>query len=87
MTSLSVNKWYHVKGTSNFTPWKCKLQTLLADLWSFIEGRLQCLLNPMQLVEHNKETVKAKRIILDFEKDHLIPHIVKKKKTHKCMMP
>lgn len=31
------------------------------------------------LAEHNKKVAKAKRIILDFVKDHLIPHIAEKK--------
>jgi replicative DNA helicase len=34
-----------------------------------------------ELAAHKKREVKAKRVLLDFVKDHLIPHIFKKKTT------
>jgi hypothetical protein len=34
-------------------------------------------IDPMMLANHNKEA-KAKRIILNLVKDHIIPHIVEK---------
>jgi len=37
--------------------------------------------NPAQLVTHQKEEAKLKRIILDFVKDHFISHIVERKNT------
>jgi hypothetical protein len=37
--------------------------------------------DPKQLVAHNKREVKAKWMILDSIKDHLIPHVFKKKTT------
>jgi hypothetical protein len=49
------------------------------DFWCFVEGKVRVPTNPMQLAEHNKKVAKAKRIILDFVKDHLIPHIAEKK--------
>jgi hypothetical protein len=35
--------------------------------------------NMQQLVAHNKREVKAKHMIMDTIKDHLIPHITKNK--------
>jgi hypothetical protein len=36
--------------------------------------------DPQKLAMHKKKEVKAKRIIMDAIKDHLIPHISEKKK-------
>jgi hypothetical protein len=49
------------------------------DLWCFVEAKVTTPIDPMQLAKHNKKVAKAKRIILDSVKDHLIPHITEKK--------
>jgi hypothetical protein len=36
-----------------------------------------------ELVDHKKKEVKAKQVLLDFVKDHLIPHIFEKKTSKK----
>ena len=50
-------------------------------IWKFTEKTLPIPTNATQLVEHNKKNVKAKRIILDAMKDHVIPHLSGKKTT------
>jgi hypothetical protein len=37
--------------------------------------------NPTTLASHEKKEIKAKRVILDSAKDHLIPHLSKKNMT------
>jgi uncharacterized protein (UPF0147 family) len=51
------------------------------ELWSFVEGKATVPTDCVQLAKHNKKVAKAMRIILDFVKDHLIPHNVEKKLT------
>jgi len=34
---------------------------------------------PQQLAQHNKNNIKARRIILEGVKDHIVPHIHEKK--------
>ena len=46
---------------------------------SFLKKTLPNPTNVSQLVEHNKKDVKAKRIILDAVKVHVIPHLSKEK--------
>lgn len=38
--------------------------------------------DPQQLAQHNKNDIKARRIILEGAKDHIVPHIHEKKKTY-----
>jgi hypothetical protein len=45
------------------------------DQWCFVEAKVTTTIDHVQLVEHNKNMAKAKKIILEFVKDHLIPQI------------
>jgi hypothetical protein len=81
MITLGLRECDMLDGASNFTPWKCRLQMLLeeVELWEHIENEIVAPTDPKLLAMHNKKEAKAKRIILDSVKDHLITHIAKKK--------
>ena len=49
------------------------------DFWDIIEHVVTPPTYLKQLEAHKKKEVKAKRVILDVVKDHLIPHISEKK--------
>jgi hypothetical protein len=48
--------------------------------WEFVDNPPATLADIQQLAQHNKDT-KAKRIILEGVKDHIIPHLAGKKTT------
>ena len=50
------------------------------NLWEFASTGVGVvvLMDPKDLEAHNLKDVKARRILLDTVKDHLIPHIVEK---------
>ena len=67
-------------GGGNWTPWKARIVLLLeeCELWELVEQAVSVLTDPILLVEFKKKNVRAKRIILDSVKDHIIPHVVGK---------
>ena len=78
-------------GTGNFVPWKARILLLLEEneLWPDIVRNTTT--NPITipastdaaaLTAFNKKDCKARRIILDAVKDHIIPHISGKDKAH-----
>ena len=70
-----------LEGASNFIPWKERVTLLLEefDLWSVTKEVVTIPTDPDALVEHNRKNVKAKCILVDGMKDHLIPHVTSKK--------
>jgi hypothetical protein len=68
-------------GASNFLPWKVRITLLMKenDLWDIVKDVVPS--DPQQLATHKKKEVKAKKMILDVVKDHLIPHISEKTTT------
>jgi hypothetical protein len=68
-------------GATNFRAWKARLLLLLEenDLKDYVEMVIPNPNNPQELAAHKKREVKAKRVLLDSMKDHLIPHISEKK--------
>jgi hypothetical protein len=69
-----------LNGDKKFSPWKERIALLLeeSELWDIVEKAVTIPTDATLLVEYNKKNVKAKRIILDAIKDHLIPHITRK---------
>jgi hypothetical protein len=65
---------------SNILSWKVKVTLLLEenDLWDIIKDVVAEPTDLQQLAVHKKE-VKAKQIIVDSIKDHLIPLLSEKK--------
>jgi hypothetical protein len=73
-----------LEGAGNFCPWKARIILLFQEneLWDIVESTTT---NPIvvstdatTLATFNKKDVKAKRIILDAIKDHVVPHVSSK---------
>ena len=76
-------------GTGNFVPWKARILLLLEEheLWPDVVRNTTTypIVIPTDatvLAAFNKKDCKARRIILDAVKDHIIPHISGKDKAH-----
>jgi hypothetical protein len=63
------------------TSWRECIALVLEEqgLWEFVEGTPLPPEDPAQLVAHIRKDVKARRIIIDGVKDHIIPHLSRKK--------
>ena len=77
-------------GTGNFVPWKARILLLLEEheLWPDVVRNTTTypIVIPTDatvLAALNKKDCKARRIILDAVKDHIIPHISGKDRAHK----
>jgi hypothetical protein len=72
-----------LEGATNFRAWKARILLLLEenDLKEYVEMVVPSPNDPQELAAHKKKEVKAKRVLLDSVKDHLIPHISEKKTT------
>ena len=79
-------------GAANFIPWKARIVLKLKEneLWDDIANDTQA--KPVQvpastdvvvLTTFNKKDIKARRIILNAVKDHIIPHISSKDRAYK----
>ena len=66
-----------LEGADNFRAWKYRVMLILEenDLEGFIEEDIPELEGDEAKAKHKKSMVKAKRIIADFIKDHLISHV------------
>ena len=71
-------------GGGNWTPWKARIVLLLeeCELWEIIEQAVTLPTDPILLSKFKKKNVRAKRIILDSVKDHIISHVVGKDYTY-----
>jgi hypothetical protein len=65
---------------SNYSLWKERIMLVLMenDIWEFSNSIVAPPMDPKDLAIHKLKDVKAKRIILDGVKDHLIPHLSRK---------
>jgi hypothetical protein len=65
----------------NFRAWKYRIALILEenDLARFIKEDVPEPTNVAAKAKHQKDTVRAKRIIADSIKDHLIPQVASKK--------
>ena len=76
-------------GVGIFCPWKAKIVLILHEneLWGIVENStttpvvIPAATDIAALTTFNKLDIKAKRIILDAIKDHVIPHLSEKKKA------
>jgi hypothetical protein len=57
------------------------------DLWDIVKDVVPLPTYLQELVSHKKKEVKAKWIILDAIKDHLIPHISERKTDNEGDIP
>ena len=67
-------------GGGNWTPWRARIVLLLeeCELWEIVEKTVSVPTDLVLLAEFKKKNVRAKRIILDLVKDHIIPHVAGK---------
>ena len=74
-------------GAGNFIPWKARIMLILAEneLWDEVVHNTTTVpiviphtIDTATLTAFNKKDIKARRIILDAVKDHVIPHILSK---------
>jgi hypothetical protein len=79
--SASTKLVEKLEGIDNFRAWKYRINLILAenDLARFIKEKV---LEPEDVVEkakHQKDSIKAQRIIANSIKDHMIPYVSSKK--------
>ena len=82
-------------GVGNFVSWKARLVLILEEneLWDEVVHSTQAnpfivlaSTDPQALAAFNKKDIKARRIILDVVKDHVIPHISSKTCAYQMWM-
>ena len=78
VSGLRFGDW--LEGISTYSSWrgKIKLVFLMNNLWDYSNAQIKAPSNATTLALYNKADAKAKLIILDGVKDHLIPHITRK---------
>jgi hypothetical protein len=75
-------------GDVNFSPWKERITLILQqnELWDIVENtQTSPVIVPIDvtlLAAYTKKNIKAKRIILDAIKDHVIPHVTGKSNAY-----
>ena len=64
-----------LEGDSNFSPQRARITLVLEEneIWEFFDKTQTPPTNSTQFAAHNKKDVKARRIVLDWLKDHIIP--------------
>ena len=74
-TGLRVE--YRLDGQSNFGAWKERIISVLdeAEMWDILEKTMVIPTNATQLATYKKKCAKAKRLILDGIRDHVILHV------------
>jgi hypothetical protein len=83
MANASLRIEDRLDGASNFCPWRERISLVLEEngLLEIAEGKVTAPADPVQLAAHTKKDVKAKRILVDSVKNHIIPHLSGKKTT------
>ena len=69
-----------MEGATNYVIWKSRIEFLLDehDLKSLIDSAVAEPLDATHLRQFKKNMARAKRLILDGVKDHIVPHIAAK---------
>ena len=64
-------------GQSNFGAWKERIISVLeeTEVWDIVKKTIVIPTDATQLATYKKNSIKAKRLILDGVKDHVIPHV------------
>jgi hypothetical protein len=67
-------------GASNWSPWKVRIVFVLEDLelWDIFQAHVPPATALVLLAEFKKRNNKAKRMICDAVRDHIIPHLTGK---------
>jgi hypothetical protein len=72
-----------------FRAWKYKIALILEenDLAIFNKENVQKPIDATTKEKYQKDMLRAKRIIADSIKDHLIPQVASKNTQNKCLIP
>jgi hypothetical protein len=81
--STSTKLVEKLEGIDNFRAWKYMIGLILAenDLSRFIKEEVEEPEDVVEKAKHQKDSIRAKRIIANSIKDHLIPYVSSKKTT------
>jgi hypothetical protein len=79
--SASTKLVEKLEGIDNFCAWKYRIGLILAenDLAKFIKEEVEELEDAVEKAKHQKDSIRAQRIIADSIKDNLIPYVFSKK--------
>ena len=77
MMSIVLRVEYRLDVASNFSPWKEIITLILEvnDLLNFAKTTVTPPTNATLLLEHNKKDAKARMLILDEVRYHILPHL------------
>ena len=77
MASIGLRVEDKLDGGGNWTSWRARIVLLLEEyeIWEIVETVVVVPTTPISLAEFKKKNIKAKQIILDSVKDHIIPHV------------
>ena len=82
MSASQMRAEDRLAGASNWSPWKANILFVLEDLklWDIVQAIVPVPLAtaPILLAEFKKRNNKAKRMICDVVRDHIIPHLTGK---------
>jgi hypothetical protein len=75
--SASVKLVDKLEGVENFHAWKYRIGLILKknDLARFVKEKVPEPADVVEKEKHQKDTIRAKRSIVDSIKDHLIPYV------------
>jgi hypothetical protein len=88
MAPTSLRLEDKLDSASNFVPWKARVTLVLMEneLWEFANTKVTQPTDPKDLATHELKDVKARRIILNVVKDHLILHTCEKKSAREMFV-
>ena len=77
MASANLRDQDKLDGASNFGVWKVKISLLLEENGTkdYVTNVVVIPTDAIQLAIYKKDGAKARRIILDGVKDHIVPHM------------
>jgi hypothetical protein len=78
--SVSTKLADKMEGINNFCAWKYRIGLIVAenDLARFIKAEVLESEDAVEKAKHQKDSIRAQRIIADSIKDHLIPYVSSK---------
>jgi hypothetical protein len=81
MASAGLRVEDRLDGASTFCPWRERISLVVEEngLMEIAEGKVAAPIDLVQLATHTKKDVKARRMLVDGVKDHIIPHLSGKK--------
>jgi hypothetical protein len=79
--SASTKLVEKLEGIDNFHAWKYRIGRILAenDLSRFIKEEVEETEDAIEKAKHQKDSIRAQRIIADSIKDHMILYVLSKK--------